>query len=184
MHNRTKDQLVLIGIIALIAGWIALFFFISPEAVVDAIGVHNAYLVVFLLALIGGLSTLTGTSLFAVIATFAAGGALPLMLGICAGIGIFASDSIFFLLATRGSRSITQRKHDIRDMLAKHIQRLPPWALHGGVYLYVGLSPLPNDILMIALALARVRYRTIAPALFAASITIATLTAYLGERFI
>lgn len=184
MHKQTRDRLTLLVIIALIVGWAILFFFVSPETIIDAIGVHNAYIVVFLLALIGGLSTITGTSLFAVIATFAAGGAHPFLLGITAGLGIFVSDSIFFALARRGSQTIKERPRDIRDKLAYYIEQLPPWGLHGGIYLYVGLSPLPNDILMIALALARVRYRTIAPALFAASITIATLTAYLGDRFI
>lgn len=181
MLESSKNRLIFATLALFIVGWTTLLAIVPAESIVSSIGVTNAYIVVFLLAAIGGLSTLTGTSLFAIIVTFAAGGALPWLLGLTAGIGIFISDSIFFLIAHKGSQSVTLRTNDIRNTLARIITKTPPWMLHGGVFTYIGLTPLPNDILMLALALARIRYRTIALTLFAGSISIATVAAYLGE---
>lgn len=183
MFSNQRNKLILLALIAVIAGWITLLAFISPEEIITHIGVTNAYIAIFLLAAIGGLSSITGTSLFAAVATFAAGGADPWLLGLMAGVGIFISDSIFFLIARKGSQTIETRPDGIRERLAHRIERMPTWGVRAGVFAYVGLTPLPNDILMIALAVARVRYQIIAPALFIGSITIATLTAHLGEAW-
>lgn len=183
MLATTRNKLVAAGIVLVLALWIGLVFIISPEEIVSAIGVQNTYLVVFLLATIGGLSTVTGTSLFAALATFASGGADPWLLGLVGGLGIFISDSVFFLVAHHGARALPKKPNGIRDRLAHTFKRIPQWALAGGVYAYVGITPLPNDILMGALALARIPYRSIVVPLLAGSITIALLTAHIGESF-
>src|SRR5262245_39905659 len=72
-------------------------FFITPEQIVAYIGVKNTYLVAFLLAVFGGLSAITGVSFFLSVAAFASGGANPFLLALVGGLGIFISDSIFYL---------------------------------------------------------------------------------------
>lgn len=163
--------------------WAIVLIFFSPEEVVNKIGAENSYLIVFLLAVIGGLSTITGTSFFASVATFAHGGADPFLLGLIGGMGIFISDSIFFFLAHQGAKILEEKENSFRSKLLKSIEKIPRWFIGIFVFLYVGLSPLPNDILMIALALAKIRYRQIVLPLILGSMSIASIAAFLGKSF-
>lgn len=182
MLAKLKKHYLLTGAILFIAVWAIILIFFSPEDIVEKIGVQNTYLVAFLLAAIGGLSTITGTSFFAAVATFASGGADPLLLGLIGGAGIFLSDSVFFFLAQQGVKVFNiDSQSPFRQKVIGLIGRVPDWLLGIFVFAYVGLSPLPNDILMIALALAKVRYRRIVLALIVGSITIVLITATLGE---
>jgi hypothetical protein len=180
MHAYKKYFTVL-SIIAVVVAVNILFYFVSPQGIVSYLGAENTYLIAFTVAAIGGLSTLTGTALYATIVTFASGGSDPNFLGLAAGIGIFISDSIFFFLAYHGRKSVPLG-------LERRIMRLEVWTkriskrkLQLFIYFYLSLAPLPNDVLMIALALGGLRYRDIAPAILLGSLTIAFLAAHLGQ---
>ncbi len=183
MFAKVKKHHLLAGAVLFIAIWAVALIFIPPEAIVEKIGVHNTYLVAFLLAAIGGLSTITGTSFFAAVATFANGGADTILLGLVGGLGIFLSDSVFFFLAHHGAKVLVEQESSLRQKVLGFIEKIPDWLLGIFVFAYVGFSPLPNDILMIALALAGVQYRRILLALLAGSITIVLITAVLGNSF-
>lgn len=180
MFRTIKKHYLIALAVAIIALWAIALIFVSPEEVIDKIGVRNSYLIVFLLAVIGGLSTITGTSFFATVATFANGGADPLLLGLIGGIGIFLSDSVFFFLAQQGAKVLKEKENSFRSKLLKSIEKIPHWFVGIFVFLYVGFSPLPNDILMIALAIGKVRYSKIALPILFGSITIASITAFIG----
>lgn len=159
----------------------ALFLYIEPDELVGWIGVKNTYLVAFLIAAAGGISMFTSATFFTVIATFAAGGANTILLGIAGGLGIFISDSIFFYLAAIGREALSEKWQSRVEAIAKRAEAYPLWLILLCVYLYLGFSPLPNDILMIALVAAGFRYRTVAPVILAGSITIATMVAYISK---
>lgn len=181
MTKKRQAYYLLAGIIAIILAINLLFFYVSPEEIVVGIGVRNSYLAVFLLAAIGGLSTLTGTVLFASLLTFAAGGSSPLWLGLSAGLGIFLSDSIFFYLASYGREAVPSGWDKALDKLEQRVRRLPEWAVLLGTYVYLGLTPLPNDLLMLALVLGGYSYRRVLPVLILGSFTVALAVAYLGS---
>lgn len=176
-----KKHYLLIGIILFLVALNVLFYFIGPERIVEYIGIQNTYLVVFAVAAIGGLSTFTGGVLYSSIAAFAAGGSSPLLLGIAGGIGIFISDSIFYFLAKRGRESIPENWETWLAKIERFVERYPLWLVLLAIYLYLSLGPLPNDVLMIALVAAGVRYRHLIIALLPGSITIALITAYFGN---
>jgi len=180
VFKTIKKHYLIALAVAVIAVWAITLIFISPEEIIEKIGTKNSYFIVFLLAVIGGLSTITGTSFFASIATFANGGADPLLLGLIGGIGIFISDSVFFFLANQGTKAITEKENSFRSKILKSVEKIPHWFIGVFVFLYVGLSPLPNDILMIALALAKIRYSKIALPILFGSITIASITTFIG----
>jgi hypothetical protein len=179
--RRTRSWLAVLGTVLLLAGVSAAIAIAGPEAIIATIGVQNAYLSVLLLAAIGGLSTLTSTSLFTAIATFSIGGAHPLLLGLFAGVGIFVSDTVFFHVAQYGKASLPQHWEQRLSRLFSWLHTLPPWLSGALVLAWVGFSPLPNDVLMVALAAAGYRYRRVGPLLLAGGICIATLTAYLAR---
>jgi hypothetical protein len=185
MKKRTTKKYGIFALLILfLIAWMVLLAFIEPEEIVGRIGVENTYIIVFLAAVFGGLSTLTGTSFFLLIATFADGGSNPLLLGLSGGAGIFISDSLFFLIARHGAEILRTKAKRFSETLVRFMRRAPPWGVYGGVYVYLGFTPLPNDLLMIALALFGMSYRKLIPVLLAGSITIATLTAFGGQQLL
>lgn len=176
-----KRHSVFVSVVLFLITLNVLFYFVGAEQIVAYIGIHNTYLVVFAVAAIGGLSTVTGTVLYTSIATFAAGGSSPFLLGIAGGIGIMISDSIFFYLAKRGRESVPEKWNGWISKLEGYVQKYPRWIVLLGVYLYLAFSPLPNDILMVALVMTGFRYREIIIPLIPGSITIALITAYFGN---
>ena len=181
MMKPFKKHALFIALIILLICWTVFLLFIDPAEIVSFIGLENTYLAAFLIAAFGGLSTITGTSFFIAIATFAAGGASPFLLGIFGGLGIFISDTIFFMVARRGVEEFSGSSGRISQFILKHIEKLPPSALYLFIYLYLGFSPLPNDILMIALAFTGMSYKRLALVLLAGDITIATMIAIFGK---
>ena len=175
---------VLLSIGLFLIAFNVLYYFFSPRDIVAYVGVENTYVVTFLVAAIGGLSTLTGAVLYTAIATFAAGGSMPWLLGITGGLGIFISDSIFFHLARIGREHVPDEWEPWVMKIQNIIQRYPRRLVLLLAYLYLGFSPFPSDLLMITLALGGYRYRTLAPVLLAGSITIAFLIAYFGNLWL
>jgi hypothetical protein len=176
-----KKYWVLLAVVGFLVGISVLLFFISPTKIVEFVGVRNSYIVVFLLAAIGGLSTFTSTSFFTAIATFSTGGSNPLLLGLFGGIGIFISDTIFFYLANYGKTSVPESWNTRIEKISNWTKKFPKWVTYVFIYLYIGFTPFPNDLLMIALVVAGYTYRRIAFIVLIGSITIATVVAYLAR---
>lgn len=175
-----KRHLALTAIILFFIALNVFFYFVSPDTIVEYVGVRNSYAITFIIAAIGGLSTVTGTVLFSTIATFAAGGSNPTLLGIIGGLGIFISDSIFFHLAQLGRQFVPNKWEGWIGKMHQFVQSYPLWLVLLLVYLYISFIPLPNDILMVALVLGGYQYRYVAPILLVGSISIALVIAHLG----
>jgi hypothetical protein len=180
MKISRRNYYILSGVVAFIILINVLLFYVNPREIIDLIGVENSYIVIFITAAIGGLSTFTGLTLFTAIATFAAGGAEPLLLGLAGGLGIFVSDSIFYHLAYLGRKAIPDGWKPFIEKLERWAEDRPLWLVLLATYLYLSFIPLPSDLLMIALALGGYPYRKIAGVLLLGGLTIATLTAYFG----
>ncbi len=148
------------------------------------VGVENSYLVTFLVASFGGFSAVTSPILYTLIATFAAGGSTPWVLGVIGGIGIAIGDALIFILGRVGYRS-TQKMHKHEADRYLHWQeKIPTWLQFVILYLILGFTPIPNDIIMVLLVLLGYRLRSLIPLLLISGITIATITAYTGEAFL
>lgn len=176
-----KSYLKLFLILLIIISFNLLFFFVDPSQITEFIGVKNSYLVVFLLAAVGGISSFTGTAYFATLVTFGAGGSIPWLLGLIGGLGVFISDSIFFFLASHGRKAIPDNWSNFLYKIEEKIKKYPHWMILILVYLYVSFSPFPNDLLMLVLALASYRYKQIWLVLLAGSLTVSILVAYFGH---
>lgn len=187
MNTRQREEmaLVLVVVIATIIALNVIFFNYSPDEIVTAIGVQNAYLVSFLIACVGGVNSITGGVLYVTLITFAAGGASPWLLGLTTGIGIGIGDLVTFSLFRIGVHAFSHTDKNSSNKLAlwkEHFSYVPHWLQYTFVYLYVGITPLPSDILLLLLASLRYRYRVVAPLVFAGGITFATLVSLFGEQ--
>lgn len=178
-----RSYITLGAVLAFLLLFNLVFIVYSPEKMVELIGVQNSYVAVFLIAAFGGLNTFTSGVLYASIATFAAGGASPWLLGVAGGAGIAIGDVIMFTLFRTGVRSVSGVWRERVLWVREKVLRLPQWLQYVVVYLYLGFSPLPNDVLMFLLATVGYAYRVLVPLLLLGGITIATVTALLGGWF-
>lgn len=169
--------LVLIGVFLLVH---VAFLFISPKEIVDFVGVENTYLTVFLIATFGGLNSVTGGVLYGSIIAFAAGGASPLLLGLVAGVAIAIGDGLVFYLFEHTTKTLSLQWQARITQVKKKVEHLPRSVQYLLIYLYLGFTPLPNDVLMFLLAVLRFRFSQVWWVILAGTMTLAILTAYLG----
>jgi len=185
MCHHLKKYKTLYTSLVILAVFSALLYQYPPDNVVATIGVENSYLAVFLIAALGGLSSLTSGVFYAAVATFSSGGAIPWLLGIVGGIGIALGDSLIFGLFYYGAKDVdvSDQWQQRIDKTRSAIEHYPSWATYILLFLILGVSPVPNDIVMLALVALGFSYIKIAPILFLAGISITTITAYLGQSF-
>ena len=176
-----KQHYTLITILVFLVVLNGFFYFHNPQDIVERIGIRNTYVLSFCIAAIGGLSTVTGTVLYSALVTFAAGGSAPWLLGISGGLGIFVSDSIFFFLARLSVQHIPKDKKKWVYKIQKLVSKYPVWKMLIVVYAYLGFLPLPNDILMIALAMTNITYSKLCPIILLGSISFALVTSQFGS---
>lgn len=162
--------------------WLAVsfaIFYYSPEGIVDFIGIKNAYLFLFVLAFLSGVSVFGGVPYHLVLIAFAAGGLDPLLLGAAAAAGVMLGDSTSYLVGYRSSAIVPRRA-------AKHIERLSAWL---GKYpgraplfflLYGSLVPFSNDFVGISMGLARVPFVRVMVPLAIGNLIFSTSLAYLS----
>lgn len=182
MRHRSAKLTFLIFILTFIA-WGALVYYFGSEQIVEMIGVENGYLITFLIALFGGMSSFTGSTYVATLITFANGGLDPLLLALCATAGVSIGDTVYFILARRGSLLLTRRntlKQKI-DKLRAWLEQKPAWLIWISVYLYTSFTPLPNDVLTIALGLTRQPYLLVITALTFGAFTLSFVIMQFGQ---
>ena len=186
MKSSKQTYAFFITIILVLAGWILFFNYISPEELVQKIGIKNVYLASFILSVVGGFSSITGTSVYAAITAIAHSGVVnPLVLGVISGLGIFLSDSLFYFIARYGHETIvrtTEHWKRIFGKIRRWVRFAPDWLLYTGVLLYSAFSPLPNDIILAVLAVSGHSYRQFAPFLFVGDLTLMFLLTQFADR--
>ena len=184
MLDHLKQYQTIYLVIGTLIGLAALLYQFPPNTVVEYIGVENSYLTVFLIAAIGGLSSITSSVFYAAVATFSAGGASPWLLGLCGGIGIAFGDSVIFGLFSYGLKNIKANWTARIKRFDRRIEDYPRPLVYLGLFLILGLTPIPNDIIMFALVVLGFEYKKIAPVLILAGISVTTITAFLGDSAI
>jgi hypothetical protein len=181
MDKRHKKYLMLAAIVLMWAGWGLLLYVTGPEKLVDFFGMRNSYAIAFTLAVLGGVSSFTAGPFYATIIALGAGGADIGALSLIAGTGLAISDSIFYLFGIQGRKTLSVRPSSWTSRLAEWVHQKPKWTIPLLTFLYVGVAPLPNDLLMVTLATAKYPYKKIFPAILFGDITAVLLLAALAQ---
>jgi uncharacterized membrane protein YdjX (TVP38/TMEM64 family) len=165
--------------IAFILFWAVLLIVIPPGTITDFVGVENSYLIAFLITLIAGFSSFSGSAAYATVIELARSGANPLWLGIAGGVGLFLSDSLFYLVIEKGYESIHDRFPKLFTYIHHLIEWLPDAAAFLFVYILFAIGIIPNDLILLALLIAGYQYRKFWPFLLAGNITFMIVLSYL-----
>ncbi len=178
MKNTIKATSIIFIGIACIVVWSLLVINVGADVIVAFIGVKNGYIVLFFIALFGGMSSITGVSYAATIVTLAAGGLNPLLLGLASGLGISIGDTIYYFLGRQGRTATADTK------LAYWGERFSTWLMKQqkryvvlGIYCYTAFTPLPNDLLTLSVGYSRFPYLPAIIALVLGNFTLTTIIA-------
>ncbi|MDD3487418.1 MAG: hypothetical protein PHF35_03520 [Candidatus Moranbacteria bacterium] len=134
-----------------------LYFFSSTEKMVSSIGVENAYLLMFVLAFIGGMSTFTAIPYHLVLITLATGGLNSFLLGASTAVGVMCGDTTSYFLGYQGSAIIPQSFQRILNAIRRFGLKYPR-ILPIFFFLYGALSPFSNDFIVVSMGLSRYPY--------------------------
>lgn len=181
---KKKPILIFIALAILIISLIILLSFISPEQIVQKIGIKNAYILTFLVSFFGGFSAIGSVSFVSVIATLAAGGLNPIYLGLIAGISLAMGDIIMFYFGSKG-RELIKGKWDRKIIQLTNSLKKRKWLkkyLPFLAYAYLAFTPLPNDILILSLAAAKYSAKKTAIIAVLGDITFALIITILSSK--
>ena len=178
-----KKYLSIVFILLFIVVWTLILSFISPEDMVNRIGVRNGYIFLFLLSILGGVSTISSTSFYLTLVTLAIGGLNPFILGTFVGIGVTAGDTLYYYLGRKGSEISGGSFEEKRQRFISWLKKKPSCVVLIFTFLYCALIPLPTDIIAVALGLCGYPYQKIILPIFLGNIVYAILVAYLASIY-
>ena len=181
MNENLKFYGPFVFMLIITIGWAVFFYFVSPETVIDKIGIKNSYLIVFVLGVICGFSSFTSSTFYIVVIAAASGGSNPLIVGLSGGIGLCISDSAFYYVVSKGTHIIDKHWKKLTDFLKKWMDYLPNWLIYSFVYVYSAFVPIPNDIMLVTLAIGGYPFKKISPFLFVGDISSVILLAYISH---
>ena len=181
MSKKHYSLIAMTFLILSIVGWSWLLLTIGPNTIVAQLGAENGYLIMFLIALFGGVSSFTGVGYVATIITLAGGGLSPLGLALASGAGISIGDTVYYLVGRHGVRNLVhgRLKTGIENLTRWLAARPRPW-LWISVYVYTAFTPLPNDVLTITLGAAKQPPALVLSALVLGNMTLTYLIASFG----
>ncbi len=156
-HDRTTGLTVL-AFLGIILVWTLITFWIPPEQIVETLGMDNGYRVAFAAGALGGFSLFLTSPYYLVVATLAAGGLHPVLLGFAAGTGVFLGDSTSYLIGRKGFVVLPSRVQRAFTKLCDWCVHQPAWLTFVVLFVYGAFVPLPNDILVVTLGVAGYSY--------------------------
>ena len=151
--DTKKNFIIFYALFAILAVvLIYMTFFADAQKIVAAIGLTNTYVIMFVITLVTGMSTLSSGLIYTSLFTFIKGGAHPVVIGAIAGIGAAAGDIFFYYIFSKGHDSMPKKAQ------AK-VKRVMHWFDHRDarivpffIVMWVFL-PLPNDILTFSISI-------------------------------
>jgi membrane protein YqaA with SNARE-associated domain len=137
---------------------IVFVFFIGTEVLIDYVGLQNAYILMFLVAALGGVSTFNSVPYLALLVVLATAGVNPILLGLASALGVMSGDSFSFLMGRQGSALLPISLQPFFTLVKKVAENRPRLFLCI-CFFYGALCPLSNDFITIAAGMARITYR-------------------------
>lgn len=152
---------------------------ISPEKIIGFVGTSNSYLLMFILAVIGGISTFTGVPYHFILMGLAAGGLNPLLLGFVTAIGVMIGDSTSYLIGKHSSHLLPGKLKKPLEKISLFLLKRPA-LVSPTLIIYGTLSPFSNDFIVISMGLIGYSYFKVILPLTLGNILYNIGLAYLG----
>lgn len=175
-----KNLFVFLGYLIFIILIGIFLYFISPQEIINKIGITNSYILVFIISLFGGFSSWTSFSMVALLITLVTGGMNLLFLGIIAGIGLSIGDLTMLFASSKGRKLITGKYDKLLLKFSIFLKEKVEKLIFFIIYIYIGLTPFPNDMLLISLGLIDYPKKKMYLPIILADITFPIVATYLS----
>src|SRR5688572_12584962 len=107
-------------VLLMVLGWSVALYFITPEAIVSRLGAQTLP-AVFVAGVLGGTSILFPFPYYLVVATAAAGGANPLLVGLSAGIGVMTGETTSYVVGHAGRAVLPAKATEVFGLLHRWV---------------------------------------------------------------
>lgn len=184
IKKYNKKLISFLVLVIFLISLITILYFISPEEIVNKIGVRNGYIVMFVVSFFGGLSAGGSISFISLLITFVAGGMNPVYLGLVAGTSLAIGDMIIFYAGFKG-RELVRGKWDKKIDKVANVFKKRKWLekmIPVIAYLYIGFVPLPNDVLILFLAAIKYPVKKMNRIIILGDMTFALMIAILAAK--
>ena len=175
MTRKVTYTLVLLMVLA----WSAALYFVPPETIVTRLGGHT-FPAVFVAGVLGGTSIVFPFPYYLVVATAAAGGANPVLVGLSAGLGVMVGETTSYVAGHAGRAVLPAKASEIFGLLHRWVADTHSAKFYGFLFVYGSVMPLPNDVIVVPLGAAGVSYWRVILPLGAGNIVFNTVTALLA----
>ena len=153
--RNIKKKIGFLLLFLLVISWSIFLYFISPEKIINYFGDGNSYWIVFIAGLLGGISILFPFPYYIFVLTFAIGGLNPFLLGLFTGLGVILGESTSYWIGYTGRDVLPIKAKNIFNRISKYFNKDLTWRVPIFLFIYGSLSPLPNDVILIPLGMAR-----------------------------
>lgn len=152
---------------------------IPAEIIINLVGSNNAYILMFILGALGGLTTFSGVPYHLILMSLASGGLNPILLGIVTALGVMIGDSTMFLMSKKVEHVLPL---SIQLLLSRVALLLNKWPilLTPGLVIYGTFSPFSNDFIVASLSLLKYSFSRIIIPLAVGNILFNIGLAYIG----
>lgn len=175
MTRKVTYALVLLMVLS----WSVALYFVSPELIVSRLGGHT-FPAVFAAGVLGGTSIIFPFPYYLVVATTAAGGANPFLVGLCAGLGVMIGETTSYLVGHAGRAVLPAKASEAFALLHRWVADTHSARFYAFLFAFGTMMPLPNDVIVVPLGAAGVSYWRVILPLGAGNIVFNTATALLA----
>ncbi len=180
ISDRKRNMHLFALVVFFIFVWSIVLFRYPSGEIVELLGVRNVYIFVFLLAAIGGVSTFTSTTFYTALIALALGDVNPIWLALFASVGLTFGDLVFYYLGLKGRHCVPGKYEGYVFRLTGWVKTIDDRITMLMIFLY-SLTPLPSDIIAVALAIAGFPFRKMILPLFAGNFTLIILLIELSK---
>lgn len=161
MKQRNRNRIFkIIGFLAVMGVMIWIATLIDPVALVGRVGQGWIYVILFFVALVSGVSTLTAGPFYLALVVALSGGLHPLAVALVVAPAIVVSDLVFLGLVANTAELIAEKSKTLRRF-EKWLEKKPHWIIHLATYLYFAFAPISSDFFLALLGLADVKAKEI-----------------------
>jgi membrane protein YqaA with SNARE-associated domain len=157
MRSYLKTTLAILPFFLAVVLSVYFFFYTTPEALLAMIGLENAYILMFSIAALGGMTTFNTVPYLSLILVLASAGVHPFFLGLSSALGVMFGDSFSYFIGHQGATIVPQQLKGIFEKI-RNIAELHPRLFPVVCFLYGALSPFSNDFITIPAGMARIAY--------------------------
>lgn len=180
--HKWKYLLSVLSIVLFVGFSFYLLVYLTPEKIVNFVGVNNAYTLMFVTAIFGGFTTFNIIPYHPLLITLSVGGLNPLLLGLLAASGVSLGDSTSYLLGREGRIIVPEDKTKWFDRMYAIAESNPKLFLLFCL-LFSSLTPLSNDLITIPAGLAKINFWKVMIPLFLGNIIFDISLAFLAPHF-